>query len=86
MTTPQVNGQWFNLICAPERELTDEEQRAIASLRRLARRWPSTLGLFSWSGSLCVIRMPAGGGLLAENDQPDVVETIHGIANGGGAP
>lgn len=35
-------------------DLTDDERRAIDSLNRLARRWPDTLGLFSWAGSLRV--------------------------------
>lgn len=35
-------------------DLTDDERRAIDGLARLAQRWPETLGLFSWSGSLNV--------------------------------
>lgn len=37
-------------------ETTDEERRAIATLQRLAKRWPESLWLFSASGSLCVMR------------------------------
>lgn len=36
-------------------DLTDEERKAVDSLVRLARRWPPTLGLFSWSGALHVV-------------------------------
>ncbi|WP_107328101.1 hypothetical protein [Agrobacterium pusense] len=37
-------------------EPTEEERRAIATLKRLAKRWPDSLWLFSASGSLCVMR------------------------------
>lgn len=36
--------------------LTDEERNAIASLRRLAKRWPRSLTLASMDGSLVVFR------------------------------
>ena len=64
--------------------LTDEERRAIASLERLAKRWPQSLMLFSWSGTLCVVRSEA----LLHGDDPNaaVVTTITGIPNGGGDP
>jgi hypothetical protein len=53
--------------------LTDEERKAIASLERLAKRWPQSLKLFSRSGSLCsggskgklVLREPPGRGHLS---------------------
>ena len=38
------------------RPLTVEEEKAIASLERLARRWPDSLTLFSWFGSLVMRR------------------------------
>ena len=66
-----------------EDELTDEERRAIASLERLAKRWPQSLRLFSWSGTLCVIRSEAD---LLEEPEANVITTIEGIPNGGGAP
>jgi hypothetical protein len=40
---------------------TPEERRAIATLRRLAKRWPKTLWLFSANGSLNVMRYDADG-------------------------
>ena len=43
-----------------EIDLTAEEQRAIAALKKLAKSWPRTLQLFSWSGSLRVLK-PGGG-------------------------
>lgn len=36
-------------------DLTPRERRAVDALVRLTKRWPETLGLFSWAGSLCVI-------------------------------
>ena len=50
-------------------DLTPEERKAIAALKRLAKRWPYTLWVFSASGRLCVMRhgeeghqhMPDGG-------------------------
>jgi hypothetical protein len=65
--------------------LTDEERRVIASLERLAKRWPPTLTLFSWSGTLCVVRSEAD--LLDGGNPGDaVITTIEGIPNGGGDP
>lgn len=43
-------------------EATAEEERAIRSLERLARRWPSSLWLFSASGVLNVMRKGPDGG------------------------
>lgn len=40
--------------------LTDDEVRAIASLKRLAKRWPKSLWLFSASGTLHVMRKVDG--------------------------
>lgn len=60
--------------------LTAEERRAIASLKRLAKRWPQSLMLFSQSGTLCV--MPADW----DRTDPDesVITQIEGIPNDGG--
>lgn len=41
--------------------LTQEEKAAIASLRRLATKWPDSLWLFSGSGSLHVIKKTSDG-------------------------
>jgi hypothetical protein len=60
--------------------LTDEERRAITALHRLAKRWPQTLKLFSWSGSLCVMRV----GVSPSNDA--ILTSISGIPNDGGDP
>tara|TARA_R110002153_G_scaffold31666_1_gene96259 strand:+ start:932 stop:1171 length:240 start_codon:yes stop_codon:yes gene_type:complete len=59
-------------------ELTLEEQKAIASLQRLAKKWPKSLQLFSWSGSLTLIK---------DNDvEKCVVGSVTGIPNDGGDP
>ena len=42
-------------------ELSAAETSAIASLERLAKRWPQSLMLFSWSGALCVIKLNEDG-------------------------
>jgi len=59
--------------------LTKEEQKAIKSLQRLANKWPDTLELFSWSGSLHVFKKD-------DQDYSLVVGSINGIDNGGGDP
>lgn len=69
-------------------ELTKEEQRAINSLKRLAKNWPKSLWLFSGSGSLHVMRVGEEGEQVMNDQQgvdPDyVVATIDGIPNDGG--
>ena len=42
--------------------LTDEEKRAIASLKRLARKWPASLWLFSANGTMSVMLKDETGG------------------------
>ncbi len=44
-----------------EMELTHEEKRAIAALKRVAKMWPKSLWLFSASGTLCVMRIDEYG-------------------------
>lgn len=67
------------------RDLTDEEQRAVDSLQRLAKRWPQTLTLFSWSGSLVIVStdMPPAA---AADPNDAVLAYIAGIPNDGGDP
>lgn len=68
-------------------DLTDEEARAIASLQRLARRWPKSLTLFSWSGSLVVFHS-ADMGAVTDRDRGNdlILADIDGIPNDGGDP
>ena len=58
--------------------ITKEEQKAIKSLQRLAKSWPESLILFSWSGSLVVMR--------EVSDRRADVASVHGIRNDGGDP
>ena len=60
-------------------EITKEELAAIRSLKRLARNWPKSLRLFSWSGSLKVTKEDSDG-------KQAVVDHIFGIDNDGGDP
>lgn len=62
------------------RELTEEEDAAIRSLRRLAKRWPASLKLFGWSGSLYVMDAEMEAGDAA------VLADIGGISCDGGDP
>ncbi len=67
--------------------MTKEEQNAINSLKRLAKRWPKSLELFSQSGSLEVRR--AGWSDISEEyslelEKKYVICIIHGIPNDGG--
>ena len=71
--------------------LSPEEEKAISSLRRVAKKWPKSLWLFSASGSLCVMRSgPDGehvhvrGGQGEGMDKDYIVETIQNISNDGG--
>lgn len=41
--------------------ITKEEQKAIRSLERLAKRWPKGIELFGWSGSLYVTKTMENG-------------------------
>jgi hypothetical protein len=44
-----------------DRELTREEKNAIQTLKRLAKRWPASLWLFSGNGELNVMRYTEDG-------------------------
>lgn len=59
--------------------ITTKEAKAIRSLKRLAKNWPKSLSLFSWSGTLCVMKRNS-------NDIDAMITHIEGIANDGGDP
>ena len=67
--------------------LTDEEDKAVRSLERLAKKFPRTLSLFSWSGTLCVCKVHPDD---ADDDTYEypirVITDIVGIVNDGGDP
>lgn len=69
-------------------ELSLEETAAIRALKRLAKRWPKSLWLFSASGRLCVMRNGPDGRPVFETrggvDPEYKIDTIEGIHNDGG--
>jgi len=72
-------------------DLTEEEVKAIASLRRLAKKWPQSLELFGWSGELHVLKHIPGdmhriGGTSVSQQRQKSVATISGIHCDGGDP
>jgi hypothetical protein len=42
-------------------DLTDEERKAVAALKRLAKRWPKTFWIFVGSGDIHVLRKQPDG-------------------------
>lgn len=68
------------------RELTPEERRAVAALKRLAKTWPSTLWLFSASGSLNVMQKDENLARVRRGDaiDPDMAVATIDIENDGG--
>lgn len=72
-----------------DQPLTDEEAKAIQSLRRLAKRWPQSLKLLSAAGSLIIIHTDQEyderhGCEFLPQDAP--LAHIYGIPNDGGDP
>jgi hypothetical protein len=61
--------------------LTEEEEKAIKSLDRVAKKWPKSLKLFSQSRTLLVIKHHPGH---PEDDHGRIVDIIPGIYNDGG--
>lgn len=61
--------------------LTKEEETAIRSLERVAKKWPESLKLFAQSGTLMVIKMHPDH---PEDDHGRIVDVIIGIDNDGG--
>jgi hypothetical protein len=71
-------------------ELTPQEKKAISALKRLEKKWPDTLWLFSGSGTLCVVKKNEDGEkamdpIMRENfDQNYIVAQFINIENDGG--
>lgn len=59
---------------------------AVLALDKLAQKWPSHLGLFSWSGRLAVVRLRKDGAWPHGDFESHVVAWIGGIPNDGGDP
>lgn len=63
------------------------EKQLVAALRRVEARWPDNYTLFSWSGTLCLLR-------TADIPEKEFVGSYHdaevcdfpGITNDGGDP
>lgn len=65
------------------------EDAAVKALQRLARRWPETLGLFSASGTLLVVRLEEDGSFPSPGRwgaTRDTTITEIDIPNDGGDP
>ena len=70
-----------------EIDLTKEEEAAVRSLKRLAKKWPKSLWLFSASGTLWVMKYKPDGERAMDGfgvDQDYVLAKIDGIPNDGG--
>lgn len=86
MTTPANLG---DRIESGDYELSADERRALAALKRVEKQWPDTLWLFSAAGSLCVMRKGADGdkayrdGLNGGVDQRYILDGVD-IENDGG--
>jgi hypothetical protein len=63
--------------------LTAEEKRAIASLKRLAKRWPKSLWLFSDGVNLNIMKTNRKGAVVFRRDRPysnDLVDRRYVVA------
>jgi len=67
-------------------DLTPEERKAISALKRLAKKWPKSLWLFSASGTLWVMRCGEHGEEVfsGEGYDPDYIVESVDIQNAGG--
>jgi hypothetical protein len=67
-------------------EKTQEEEKAIAALKALAKKWPKTLWLFSASGTLSVMKKKNGEHVLTPGGgmDPDFLVDTVDIENDGG--
>jgi hypothetical protein len=59
-----------------------KENKAIKALKDVSKIWPESLWLFSWSGTLCVMKKKNGKRVVPVRDR-DIV-TIIDIENDGG--
>lgn len=67
--------------------LTAEEKKAVAALKRVAKKWPQSLWLFSANGDLCVMRYGPDGQRVMDGSgisQAYEIDKIDNIPNDGG--
>ena len=63
-------------------ELTKEEVKAIAARHKLEKKWPETLWLLSFYGSLRVMKKDGVGGLVGRvMDQNDEYDPAYEVAD-----
>jgi hypothetical protein len=67
------------------------EKQTIAALRRLEKNWPEGYTLFSWSGSLVLLKnelLPeeSGGRAVGGSHNDAIVAEFHDISSDGGDP
>lgn len=64
------------------------EDQAEKALRKLAKQWPPSLGLFSWSGTLYLVQLEEGdyGHRWPDAIGPNTVGDSVPIVNDGGDP
>ena len=68
-------------------EITPEEEKAIRALERLAKKFPKSLSLFSYSGTLCVCKAHPDDEFDDDYEYAyRIVAIIPGIDNDGGDP
>ncbi len=68
-------------------EITKEEEKAINALKKVAKKWPKSLWLFSASGTLHVMKKGENGEQVHLNNfsmDPDYTITSIDIQNDGG--
>jgi hypothetical protein len=76
-TAPQIQSTTMSKI---ERELSEEEVKAIQSLKKLAKKWPQSLFIFCHGGGISIRKPLKGESPGAQTE----VDSVSGIPNDGG--
>ena len=79
------NSAWRPVVM----QLTTEEEKAINALKRVAKKWPESLWLFSGNGTLCVMKKRDGKRAMkmlggSESVNPAYEIDVINIENDGG--
>lgn len=71
-----------------DRDLTPDERQVIVRLRGIEKRWPSTLTLFVWSDTVCIMDTARLQQAMQEDRGANeaIIETLGKIRAGGGDP